>query len=67
VLSFLYRYPISKLAPVEAAQVEMIVTTLELQKPKLKAWGLFTISKSMLAAVQEIAKILISFYKSSRL
>ncbi|KAG5886581.1 hypothetical protein JTB14_011293 [Gonioctena quinquepunctata] len=51
VLSYLFRYPISKLTPREAAQMEMLVSTLTLQKPVVTASYTMTVSKRLLASV----------------
>ncbi|KAF2900675.1 hypothetical protein ILUMI_05511 [Ignelater luminosus] len=51
ILSFLFKYPISKLSSTEAAQVEMLITTLTVRKPVLKASDIFTISTSLLASI----------------
>jgi hypothetical protein len=52
ILSFLFRCPISKLSPLESAQIEMLITTLTLQKPQLKASDIFTIGTGLLASVR---------------
>ncbi|CAH1367220.1 unnamed protein product [Tenebrio molitor] len=51
ILSFLFRCPISKLSPLESAQIEMLITTLTLQKPQLKASDIFTIGTRLLPSV----------------
>ncbi|KAF2893178.1 hypothetical protein ILUMI_12994, partial [Ignelater luminosus] len=50
ILSFLFKYPISKLSPAEAAQVEMLITTLTIQKPVLRASDIFTVGTRLLAS-----------------
>ncbi|VEN49205.1 unnamed protein product [Callosobruchus maculatus] len=42
VLSFLYKFPISKLTNIEADQVQMLVLSLTLEKPVMKASHMFT-------------------------
>lgn len=56
--SFLFRYPISKLTSEEAAQVELLITTLTLQKPILKAGDIFTVGTRLMASVSYIYKYL---------
>nr|XP_023022813.1 uncharacterized protein LOC111511034 [Leptinotarsa decemlineata] len=51
VLSFLFKYPISKLTRQEAAQVEMLVATLILQKPVVRASDTITIGRRLLASI----------------
>jgi hypothetical protein len=51
ILSFLFRCPISKLTPLESAQIEMLITTLTLQKPQLNI-DIFTIGTGLLASVR---------------
>ncbi|KAG5886585.1 hypothetical protein JTB14_011297 [Gonioctena quinquepunctata] len=51
VLSFLFKYPISKLTREEAAQVEMLVATLTLQKPVVKASDTITVGRRLLASI----------------
>jgi hypothetical protein len=51
ILSFLFRCPISKLSPLESAQIEMLITTLTLQKPQLNI-DIFTIDTGLLASVR---------------
>ncbi|KAF2881811.1 hypothetical protein ILUMI_24367 [Ignelater luminosus] len=51
ILSFLFKYPISKLNPAEAAQVETLITTLHLQRPILKASDVFTVGTRLLASI----------------
>ncbi|XP_065161027.1 uncharacterized protein [Atheta coriaria] len=51
ITSFLFRYPISKLTPSEAAQIEILLTTLHTQKPILKASGIFTIGTRLMASI----------------
>ncbi|CAH0545678.1 unnamed protein product [Brassicogethes aeneus] len=51
ILSFLFKYPISKLTAAESAQVEMLITTLITQKPVLRASDIFTVGTRLLAAV----------------
>ncbi|KAF2901088.1 hypothetical protein ILUMI_05099 [Ignelater luminosus] len=51
ILSFLFKYPISKLSPAEAAQVEMLITTLIIQKPVLRASDIFTVGTRLLASI----------------
>ncbi|KAF5290632.1 hypothetical protein FQR65_LT01922 [Abscondita terminalis] len=49
-LSFLFKYPISKLASDEAAQVGMLITALQIQKPVLTASDVFTLRVKLLAS-----------------
>ncbi|KAF2900677.1 hypothetical protein ILUMI_05513, partial [Ignelater luminosus] len=51
ILSFLLKYPISKLSPTEAAQVETLITTLTIQKPVLRASDIFTVGTKLLASI----------------
>ncbi|KAF2900674.1 hypothetical protein ILUMI_05510 [Ignelater luminosus] len=51
LLSFLFKYPISKLSAAEAAQVEMLITTLTIQKPVLRASDMFTVGTRLLASI----------------
>ncbi|KAF2899422.1 hypothetical protein ILUMI_06753 [Ignelater luminosus] len=51
ILSFLFKYPISKLSRAEAAQVELLITTLNIQKPVLNASDIFTVGTRLLASI----------------
>ncbi|KAK5640244.1 hypothetical protein RI129_011055 [Pyrocoelia pectoralis] len=51
LLSFLFKFPISKLRTEEAAQVEMLIYTLKIQKPVLKASDIFTVGTRLLAPI----------------
>ncbi|KAF5276718.1 hypothetical protein FQR65_LT16231 [Abscondita terminalis] len=51
ILSFLFKYPISKLTAEEAAQVELLIVTLSLHKPVLKASDIFVVGTRLLASV----------------
>ncbi|KAG5879178.1 hypothetical protein JTB14_037436 [Gonioctena quinquepunctata] len=51
LLSYLYTYPISKLSESEAAQVEILITTLTLEKPELSASNIFTVGTDLLASI----------------
>ncbi|KAF5281033.1 hypothetical protein FQA39_LY05238 [Lamprigera yunnana] len=51
LLSFLFKYPISTLTNEEANQVEMLIKTLILQKPVLRASDLCTIGIRLVAPV----------------
>ncbi|XP_031351366.1 uncharacterized protein LOC116176746 [Photinus pyralis] len=51
LLSFLFKYPISKLRADEAAQVEMLIYTLKIQKPVLKASDIFIVGTRLLAPI----------------
>ncbi|KAF2898269.1 hypothetical protein ILUMI_07910 [Ignelater luminosus] len=51
ILSFLFKYPISKLSTAEANQVEMLITTLNIQKPVLRASDIFTVGTRLLASI----------------
>ncbi|XP_044757855.1 uncharacterized protein LOC123316007 [Coccinella septempunctata] len=50
-LSFLFKYPISKLSETEAYQVEMLIYTLSSQKPTIKASDIFTVGTKLLASI----------------
>jgi hypothetical protein len=52
VLSFLFKYPISKLTFVESAQIEILINTLTMQKPLIKASDMFTMGTRLLASVK---------------
>ncbi|KAF2905295.1 hypothetical protein ILUMI_00889 [Ignelater luminosus] len=58
ILSFLFKYPISKLSTAEAAQVEMLITTLNIQKPVLRASDIFTVGTRLLASVSIVHKFI---------
>ncbi|KAF2901087.1 hypothetical protein ILUMI_05098 [Ignelater luminosus] len=51
LLSFLFKYPISKLTTAEATQVELLITTLTIQKPVLRASDVFTVGTRLLASI----------------
>jgi hypothetical protein len=51
-LSFLFKRPVSKLSALESAQIEMLITTLILQKPQLKASDIFIVGTGFLASVK---------------
>ncbi|KAF2881813.1 hypothetical protein ILUMI_24369 [Ignelater luminosus] len=51
ILSFLSKYPISKLSTAEAIQVETFITTLLLQKPVFRASDVFTVGTRLLASM----------------
>ncbi|CAH1367214.1 unnamed protein product, partial [Tenebrio molitor] len=51
ILSFLFKRPVSKLSALESAQIEMLITTLILQKPQLKASDIFIVGTGFLASV----------------
>ncbi|XP_045461782.1 uncharacterized protein LOC123671927 isoform X2 [Harmonia axyridis] len=50
-LSFLFKYPISKLSETEAYQVEMLIYTLSTHKPTIKASDIFTVGTKLLASI----------------
>ncbi|KAK4872626.1 hypothetical protein RN001_014655 [Aquatica leii] len=50
MLSFLYKYPSSKLRPEEASQIELILSTFRLCKPSLNALGIFDLGVKLCAA-----------------
>ncbi|KAF2905294.1 hypothetical protein ILUMI_00888 [Ignelater luminosus] len=50
-LSFLFKYPISKLNAAEANQVEMLITTLLIRKPILKASDIFKVETRLFASI----------------
>jgi hypothetical protein len=52
ILSFLFKCPVSKLSSLESAQIEMLINTLILQKPQLKASDIFTVGTELLASVK---------------
>jgi hypothetical protein len=52
ILSFLFKRPVSKLSALESAQIEMLITTLILQKPQLKASDIFIVGTGFLASVK---------------
>uniref|UniRef100_A0A6P7G8L0 Uncharacterized protein LOC114339068 n=1 Tax=Diabrotica virgifera virgifera TaxID=50390 RepID=A0A6P7G8L0_DIAVI len=54
LISFLYKFPISKLTKAEANQVEMLVTTLVLEKPELRASNIFTVGTNLLSSIEMI-------------
>ncbi|KAF5297881.1 hypothetical protein FQR65_LT19651 [Abscondita terminalis] len=51
ILSFLFKYPISKLSVSEASQIEMLIKTIVYQKPVLRASDIFVVSTKLLASV----------------
>ncbi|CAG9858749.1 unnamed protein product [Phyllotreta striolata] len=51
LLSFLYKYPINRLSRSEASQVEMLILTLTLEKPILRASDIFTVGTVLLSTV----------------
>ncbi|KAJ3663176.1 hypothetical protein Zmor_007482 [Zophobas morio] len=51
ILSFLFQCPVSKLNPLESAQIEMLIYTLTLQKPVLKASDIFVLKTGLIASV----------------
>ncbi|KAK9880882.1 hypothetical protein WA026_013210 [Henosepilachna vigintioctopunctata] len=50
-LSFLFKYPISKLSEIEAHQVEMLIYTLSTHKPEIKASDIFTVGNRLLPSI----------------
>ncbi|KAF2881816.1 hypothetical protein ILUMI_24372 [Ignelater luminosus] len=56
IQSFLFKYPISKLSVAEAAQVEMLMITLRIQKPMFLASDIFTVDTRLLASVSVTMK-----------
>jgi hypothetical protein len=57
ILSFLFKCPVSKLSALESAQIEMMINTLILQKPQLKASDIFTVGTELLASVKIFSDI----------
>ncbi|KAJ3663177.1 hypothetical protein Zmor_007483 [Zophobas morio] len=51
LLSFLFKYPVSKLTPLESAQIEMLISSLTLLKPQLNASDIFTIGTALLVSL----------------
>ncbi|CAG9865039.1 unnamed protein product [Phyllotreta striolata] len=51
LLSFLYKYPISRLSRNEASQVEMLILTLTLEKPVLSASDVFIVGTNLLSSI----------------
>ncbi|KAK4874529.1 hypothetical protein RN001_013889 [Aquatica leii] len=51
MLSFLFKYPISKLTAPEAAQIELLIITLNLQKPVLTASSIFVVGTRLLGSI----------------
>ncbi|KAK4874528.1 hypothetical protein RN001_013888 [Aquatica leii] len=51
ILSFLFKYPVSKLSATDTTQIEMLIVTLNLHKPVLNASDMFVVSTRLLASV----------------
>ncbi|KAJ3663180.1 hypothetical protein Zmor_007486 [Zophobas morio] len=51
LLSFLFKFPISKLTVLECAQIDMLISTLSLQKPDIKASDIFTLGTGLLVSI----------------
>ena len=52
ILSFLFRCRLTKMSPFESAQIEMLVNTLILQRPTMKASDILTIGTGLMATVR---------------
>ena len=50
-MSYLFKYPVSKLNPIESAQVETLISTLTLLKPEMRASDIVTLGTGLLVSV----------------
>ncbi|CAH1971595.1 unnamed protein product [Acanthoscelides obtectus] len=57
----MFQYPVSKLTKLEAAQFEMLIKTLIIQKPLVKASDIVTINSQLLASVSIMVELISCF------
>ncbi|KAJ3663179.1 hypothetical protein Zmor_007485 [Zophobas morio] len=51
IVSYLFKYPVSKLNPIESAQVETLISTLTLLKPEMRASDIVTLGTGLLVSM----------------